>query len=567
MHNFLIVFLLFNFQVAATDLGKLAKFIKLNENQVRKNYWKHHKEFTKENCRPGTEEEFWTKFRSFRGDGHYLPRATDGKLDRKTLNRFVPELIKKKEWIRSQREQLEKTSDFNELLKELELLEESVEQLIKYKEQYVEATDESAKVSIKNKSKYLFISFKRSFLNFLKKTPFLTSYRYPVDHFELRENYDEVKGGEEKEVKARANEVYFYRKIVQDGAQNPNRSHSDTFLRAMLDTLSLKMKENPEFIPEEIRYDLFSAFYGIEKQLKRGPKKQAKRFQEWFDRVERMLEYYESLKKNRVKVGGHYETGDQIIETQAKARADLKEFVFKKHKEVYDFWSKKEEVYRALYVITTILFNEVGSIDAPYALERQDVSQVVLNRLNNPKYNFIPENDFLYPYLIDEGKKGPLKDYPWLNVLFKEGEFSFTYYFIHGAIRVGCPDMSGAGRKLREKNLEIALERLKEPLGPFKGLRYFSRASMLGRISMDDIWSDYNPISERAGVLLPKVERLKLLGEYRQGNYKYRYHFYDDQGRQFKVVEINDEVYAIETKTQLFHSYRNPHYFKYFEKK
>lgn len=565
---YILLFSIFlSFNTFANDLGKLAKFVKLNEGQIRKNYWKHHEEFFKKNCRPGIEEEFWNKFRGFRGDGHYLPRSVDGKLDRKTLNRFVPELIKKRKWIRSQREKLEKTSDFVELLKELKVLESSVEQLIQYKEQYEEATDDSAKVSVKNKSKYLFISFKRDFLNFLKKTPFLTSYRYPVDHFELRENYDEVKGGEEKEVKARANEVYFYRKIVQDGAQNPNRSHSDTFLRAMLDTLSLHMLENPEFIPENIRYDLYSAFYGLEKQLKRGPKKQAKRLQEWEDRVARMLEYYESLKKNRVKVGGHYETGDQIIETQAKARADLKKFVYEKHEEVYDFWAKKEEVYRALYVVTTILFNEVGSIDAPFALERKDVSQVVLNRVNNPKYNFIPDSDFLYPYLNDEGKKGPLEDYPWLNVLFKEGEFSFTYYFIHGAIRVACPDMTGVGKKLRKKNLEIAIERLKDPLGPFKGLRYFSRASMLGRISMDGIWSDYNPITERAGVLLPKSRRLNLLKDYRSGDYKYRYHFYDDQGRQFKVVEIKKDVYALETKTQLFHSYRNPHYFKYFEKK
>jgi hypothetical protein len=340
----------------------------------------------------------------------------------------------------------------------------------------------------------------------------------------------------------------------------------------MLDTLTLQMKESPDFIPEEMRYDLNSTFYGLRKQLKRGPKGQARRFQEWESRVSRMLDYYDSLKKNKVKVGGHFETGDQIIESQAKARAELKEFVFNKHKDVYNYWQSKDEIYRALYVITTILFNEVGSIDAPHALERRDVTQVVLNRVNNPKYNFIPTSDFLYDYLAkpsgpEDEKKKPIKDNPWLNVLFKEGEFSFTYYFIHGAVRVFCPDMSRAGRRLRSSNLKIAIEKLKNPHDPFKGLRYFSRASMLGRISMDKIWSEYNAIPERPGVVLSSKTSKKVLKSYKTGDYNYRYHFYDGTGRRFKVIEIDEDVFAIELNGLNVYSYRNPHYFKYFEKK
>lgn len=562
----LTVSLIFVSDAVAVDFSKISQFLKKNSSKVERNYWKYHKQFSRELCRPGTEEEFWKRFREFRGDGHYLPRTIDGKLDRKTLNRFIPEIKKKKDWIKTQKEKLKETENFKKLLDELDLLEEEVSKLISYKEQYEEEDDDSKKISIKNKSKYLFIKFKEDFLGFLKKVPFLTSYRYPVDHFELRENYDEVKNSESTLEKQRANEVYFYRKVVQDGAQNPNGSHSDRFLRAMLDTLTLGMKENPDFIPEETRYDLSSAFYGLRKQLKRKPRGQVKRLQEWEDRVGRMLDYYDSLKRNKVKVGGHFETGDQIIETQAKARARLKEFVFKKHKKTYDFWAKKDEVYRALYVLTTTLFNEVGSIDAPYALERKDVAQVVLNRVNNPKYNFIPESDFLYEYLVDEKQKGPLKGNPWLNVLFKEGEFSFTYYFIHGAVRVFCPDMTRVGQRLRKANLKIAIEKLKEPHQPFAGVRYFSRASMLGRINMDDIWSEYQPISERPGRLLKGRTSKKVLGHYKKGEYDYRYHFFDDQGRRFKVIEVKDEVYALEVASKRIYSYRNPHYFKYFEK-
>ena len=555
---------LFSQAALTSDFDALSKEVKKSKKSIIKEYWKHHKNFTRKACRPGTEEEFWKKFRNFRGDGHYLPRNVEGGLDGKTLNRFVPELQKKQKWIQSQRDSLKKIESFKSLLETLKKLEEDVKYLVSLKEKYEEAESDSVKISLKNKSKYKLILFKKEFSDFLKKVPFLTSYRFPVDHFELRENYDEVKESNNEKEKRRANEVYFYRKVVQDGAQNPNRSHSDTFLRAMLDTLSLSMKDSPEFIPEDLRYDLNSAFYGLEKQLKRGPGGQARRFEEWNERVGRMLDFYNSLKKNKVKVGTHFETGDQIVKTQAKARKELKEFVFNKHKEVFNYWADKDEVYRAIYVITTTLFNEVGSIDGHHALERKDVTQVVLNRVHNPKYNFIPETDFLYPYFVEGRTKEALSKYSWLNVMFKEGEFSYTYYFIHGAVRVFCPDMTRVGRRLRERNLKIALERLENPNGPFKGLRYFSRASMLGRISMDKIWKDYRPISERAGVRLKNGEAA-LFKKYKAGDYAYRYHFYDDIGRRFKVIEIDDTVYALEVSSNHLYTYRNPHYFKYFE--
>lgn len=547
----------------AGDIAVLQNYLKKNRRKVVDKFWNYHREFSRLHCRPGTEEEFWNHFRAFRGDGHYLPRTVAGKLDRKILNRFIPELQHKKKWLKNQIKLLEKTRSFESLIVELDILEKNVDELVKLKELYNESQSDTEKISLKNKSKYKMIDFKTRFLKYLKKVPFLTSYRYPVDHFELRENYDEVKHNQTEKSRSRANEVYFYRKIVQDGAQNPNRSHSDTFLRAMLDTISLSMKEDPDFIPENLRYDLYSSFYGLEKQLRRGPKGQLSRFNEWYDRVERMVDYYISLRKNKVKRGASFETGDHIIEVQAKARKGLKEFVYKKHGEVYDFWADKDEIYQALYAIVTILFNEVGSIDSPHALERHDVTQVVINRLTNPKYNFIPKEDAMYEYMGKQ--KGIVKSNPWLNVLFKEGEFSFTYYFIHGAVRVFCPDQTALGRKLRKRNLEIALKMIEDPNSSFPGVRYFSRASMLGRITMDKIWSDYRPIPEKPGVEI--TNSAGVLKAYQKGEYKYRYHFIDDKGRKFKVIEVNEEVYSLDIERNKLFSYRNPHFFKYFEPK
>ena len=47
------------------------------------------------------------------------------------------------------------------------------------------------------------------------------------------------------------------------------------------------------------------------------------------------------------------------------------------------------------------------------------------------------------------------KKYKWLNVLFKEGEFSFTYFFIPSNIGIFCPDFSKKAKILRKENLNI----------------------------------------------------------------------------------------------------------------
>ncbi len=553
-------------EVERSQWQEFSRKVKNSRKSLTSEYWKHHSTFSKKICRPGTEEKFWKLFKAFRGDGHYLPRTVDEKLDRKTLNRFIPELEVKRVWIQKQKKVLSKIKNFSLLKKELNSLESDLKKLVSFKELFEDSRDDAYRLSIKTKSKYLFLSFKARFTSFLDKVPYFTSYRYPIDHFELRENYDEVKGSKNEAEKRRANEVYFYRKVVQDGAQDLNRSRSDTFLRSMLDTLVLSMKENPEIISENIRYDLFSALSGLARQLRRSPKAHMKRFEEWEGRVTRMLTFYNSLKVNKIKVGRTYETGDQFIQSQAKARGALKTYVFKKHAEVFNFWTKLDPLFQALYVITTTLYNEVGSIDGRDALERRDVIQVVLNRVGSKKYNYIPKEDYLYKYFIEGRTESELRENDWLNVMFKEGEFSFTYYFIHGAVRVFCPDMSRIGRRLRARNLELALDSLSKSKRTFSGIRYFSRASMLGRISMDDIWTDYKAVEERPGRRIIKSSlKAKILKAYKSGKYDYRYHFNDEEGWRYKVIDVNKKVYSLNINSGELYTYRNPHYFRYFK--
>ncbi|MBC99103.1 MAG: hypothetical protein CME63_15285 [Halobacteriovoraceae bacterium] len=77
----------------------IQKRMKKNPESIEKTFWTLHKKFSKQLCTPGTEEKFWDLFRNFRGDGHYLPKTLEGKLDRNTLYRYIPEIKKKKSWI------------------------------------------------------------------------------------------------------------------------------------------------------------------------------------------------------------------------------------------------------------------------------------------------------------------------------------------------------------------------------------------------------------------------------------------------------------------------------------
>jgi len=208
----------------------------------------------------------------------------------------------------------------------------------------------------------------------------------------------------------------------------------------------------------------------------------------------------------------------------------------------------------------------VGGVDGEDALERMDVARVVQNRQDKPKYLSIGKKEFIYPYLKNVTTDFHLKNERWLNALFKQGEFSFTYYYMSGVAKIFCPDMAPSARKLRAKNVEIALQVLKEGETPFKATRYFSRSSMIGRIHMDSIWEDYEVYPERPALMAAGQE--KLLKAFKNGDYSYLYSFEDPKREIFQVVEIGGENYALGEKSgiKIFYKHRNPHYFKYFTK-
>ncbi len=534
---------------------------KSNSNTILKQYFKIHKEFSKNLCSPGTEEYFWKLFRKFRGDGNFIPVLPSDKLDKTTIVESLHLLKEKSIWIKKQIDFLNKNKNFNKQKIIISKLQKQLDELLSYKRHYFEAKTSKQKSLIKNESKYKFIEFKSEFSKLIKGIPFLLSFNFPLDHFSLRLEYDTYKSRDDIEGKRKANKIYFYRKVVQDGAQDPDHKRSDRFLRATIDTVFLKMNKPSFFIEEELRYDFASVLEGIKRQLSLKNSHQKKRLNEWSDRTKRGLKFYKKISSSKKIDNIDIRYGSKLVAEKARARYILKKYVQEKEALTYKFWSQQPELMRALFSIETILFNEVGGLDGRDALERKDVTQVVINRFNNDKYNTISKKESLYPYL-ENLKISKLDSYKWLNVMLKEGEFSFSYFFIPGNVKIYCPDMTRRGRFLRRENLRVGLSLLKKPSESFKALRYFSRASMLGRIDMAKLWNDYTPLKERPGLKARHTRILERL--YAQGKYKFFYDFKTEDNQHFKVIEIKRKVYVLPVESIKFYKYRNPHFFKYF---
>ena len=530
-------------------------------------YMDSFKKFRERICVPKAEGMFEKYLKAYRGQGYWIPELDDD-VDVESIKLLIPEFEKKLEWIKKEKEKLSKsglpssaaTKDIRFILSRLLLLKKS--EL---------STDESVKVTSRKESLKLQDQLSKAYEALIKKISFLSNYNYPVDHLKNRKVFDEFREKDDSASVKIANYTFLYRKLLEDGAYNPDRTGSDIYLRTTIDTLHFELKQHDFYLTEDARYDLEFVLGKIDKELDRGKKKLLERLGEWEERTRRTLNFYQSLtlpdNQKPIMVDGKKSTPNrELIKEHNIATEELKKFVYTKQAEVYKYWLNQPELTRSIFVLETILLNEVGAVDGDDALERMDVARVVVNRLDKPKYLSIGKKEFIYPYLKDMTSEFHIKNERWLNALFKQGEFSFTYYYMSGSALIFCPDMAAGARKLRAKNVEIALQVLKEGETPFKATRYFSRSSMIGRIHMDSIWEDYLPYPERPGLLAPGQE--KLTKAFKAGDYSYLYSFQDHQMQTFQVVEIDGANYALSESNgiKIFYRHRNPHYFRYFTK-
>ncbi|MCM2350652.1 MAG: hypothetical protein NDI69_11585 [Bacteriovoracaceae bacterium] len=530
-------------------------------------YLKALKKFNTNICVPKAESLFEEYLRAYRGQGYWIPELNED-VDVETIKSLLPQMEKKLAWIKEQKESVKKktfpsatlTAETKNILSRLLNLKKD------------ELSDEEAKkVKSRQESLRLLGSLLKSYEALIKKVSFLSNFQYPVDHLKNRKVHEGFRDKEDTESIRISNYTFLYRKLLEDGAYNKDHTGSDIYLRTTLDTLHYELKSHGFYLTEDARYDLDFVLSKIESELSKGKDRILERLTEWEERTQRTRDFYASLTlpQNQVPsiAGDRTSTPNrQLIREHNQAANRLKEFVYKKQAEVYKYWLNQPELTRAIFVLETILLNEVGGVDGDEALERMDVARVVMNRLDKPKYLSIGKKEFIYPYLKEVTTDFHLKNETWLNALFKQGEFSFTYYYMSGVAKIFCSDMAPNAKRLRQKNIEIALQVLKEGNTSFKTTRYFSRASMIGRIHMDSIWEDYVPYPERPGLLAEGQKQ--LLKAFNKGDYTYLYSFKDPAFELYQVVEINGKNYALGDKkgVKLFFSHRNPHYFKYFTK-
>tara|TARA_Y100000780_G_C13695543_1_gene421552 strand:+ start:23968 stop:25614 length:1647 start_codon:yes stop_codon:yes gene_type:complete len=522
-------------------------------------YKRLHKKFSKQVCSGGADQKYYKYLRSYRGSGFYLPLFGND-IDRAAIKSNLSHFKKKVSFIEKTEKKLKKLEKLPSFEEVAAPLRESLRKLLNYKKIYSQELGKKELDKLKKKSNEELASLKKHLDIFFEKVFFLKSYNFPNDHLKNRREFELSKFKEDTKSKKKANRVFFFRKIVEDGTYNKKNGGSDLYLRSTLDTLYLTVKKERNFISENLRYDLEWTLRYVEKVLSRGKEEQLDRLSDWAERTQRNYDFYKDI----VKVNNK-DKAKKLVKDKNEATIKLKEYVYTKQAEAYKWWMKQPELMRAVYVLETILFNEVGRVDGPDALERADVAQIVLNRVEHPFYSSLDPNQELVKHLgLSEEK---YKDNKWLNTLFRVGEFSFTYHYISSVVKIFCPDMSYVGRSLRDKNVKISLKAIKNYRKDFDVLRYFSRVSMLGKIDMSTVWHGYKHFPERPGYEVGTQRNLVRL--YLGDKYQYLYSFTDPKGNPFEVIKIGDETYSVTwvKGRPKFFKYRDPHLFKYFIKK
>ncbi len=549
--------------LASTKLDKAT----LNE------YLKLQKTFNESMCTPEVTKQFDELTLAYKGDGNFIPLTTKGEIDEEAISKNLDLFKEKILWLEQSKSRLELMENFDDLTAIVKKIKTEYDTLLDQNKKHFFQKDPKKKEAVLEEAKKNYQNLLTLLDEFSSKAPYLFSFTFPIDHLDLRAQYDKNRDSGLDKSKHLANVIYLKRKIVQDGAFDLDLQKNDTTIRAAFDTLYLSLKNDPNknLLTEINRSDLLFIINNYKLLLEIGPKVYAERFGLWIERTKRAEAFYQGLviehknKKNKKLTPEEFarkELIKKMLADRADALLNLKKFSLTQQAKTYEFWAGKSELYQYLYAMETILYAEGGRLDAPDALERNDIAKIVVNRFENPKYNFLSKDDSIDDYIP---AKVDTKKHKWLNVLFKEGEFSFTYFYIPGNFHIYCPDMSKVGQFLRRENLRIGIDQYGQGKPTFKALRYYSRNSMYGRIQMDSIWTEYKALNPMPGKSVKNPKQLHEL--YASNNFRFYYNFTGllDK-KEYYVVEMNKKVYVVDSSnTNKIYYYRNPHHFKYFE--
>ncbi len=517
-------------------------------NHITTKYLQLLKEQSKVTCAPGDYERAGKLYSEYVGNGLYIPINDQDIIESQTIKKYIPVLAKKRDWIKEEISKLSKKKHLKKEYREIVSLQKDFEKL--HQQYYLQYQGK------KNNLKVSFVKFNKKLESFIERTTFLHSFDFPVDYFKLRQSYDELL---ETNNGPLMRETYFKRKIYEDGAISPQNRRKDLFLRSLISTVYIRLKNvSGKFYDEDLRYDIESLLEMYKTTILRKKSFHLKALRLWRKKTQEDINFYFRM----IKAKSDSSFLKNIGATKKRARKKLKDYTYHREALVYKFWSEQEKIYRILHVLESILFHEVGPLDNNFGSERMSIIQVVLNRLRNPMYNSISDDEDLAQYIKSVGIKDTSK-FPWLNVLFKKGQFSFTYFFIPASRGIFCPDGSRFAKKLRKRNIELSLRGIKYPLNVFTPTRYFSRASMTGRIDMAKLWRGYEKWPQLSGPLIEndsKLRKMKKTGKLLfTGSFK-------STKNSYEVWKSKKKYYLYDKKSDQFNVYRNPHLFTYFFK-
>lgn len=536
------------------------------QSELIQSYWGSFNKFKETVCSPSDKTTFDKLLKDYKGAGYYIPLHQE-KVVKESVAYAINFLDGKVKWLNAQITRLEKLKELPAIANQIQELNLLVENNTKLRYQ-IDLGDKTV-AGLKPQAKAQVDQFKLKYKQFIESIFYLKNYTFPVDHQTNRLTYERLAAqavpanspsGKTPDVVIKKFSQFLKRKILEDGAMDPDVTKNDISLRTTIDTFTLTLEKVDDFFsPEIIRDWDWIAKSSLNMQA-RGVNQQKLRFGEWLARTVATKDYYKSLVNQELK------QEKKFLSEHAESADNLKNFVEQKLADVYKYWLKQTEARRNLFVIETILMHEVGSVD-PIGDQRKKVVEVVLNRVHDKDYHFLKSAD---PWEALLGMKLRDKQHWWLNVMYRRGEFSFMYFYMSSVYKVFCPEVTDFVNRLRESNLKLAVEVLKnyEPKGIDTNIyRYFSRISMLGRIDMTAVWSPpYELVEESPGTKIEADQEEKLLKLWKQGSWKYLYSFKNGL-LTYRVFEIDGKLYTTlwdKSAPVQFSHYLDRDYFKFF---
>ena len=221
--------------------------------------------------------------KQYRGQGIYLPKV-NGNIDRKAilknLHHYQSKLNFIDETISKFNKRFGKNKKFTNFAITKDQIDQTVTTLLHLKKQSHQAIRTSRKEVLRIESRKQITVLQNQFETFVDQIFFMKSFNFPNDFLAHREQYEKYKDLPGKKNKMKANQIFFFRKIVEDGAYDPDHTRPDKYIRTALDTLFLNIKKEGDFLSENVRYDLEWFERYTNRLVKRGKKVQLSRLKE-----------------------------------------------------------------------------------------------------------------------------------------------------------------------------------------------------------------------------------------------------------------------------------------------